>query len=107
MADARAWAALARQWLATTSPRAAQAMRERGQESARRRREWRPGEEWRGKRADEQAARDLERVRWATEPEPEAGGPDEAEIERAREALERALALARAQERARTERRQR
>ncbi|SEU46754.1 hypothetical protein [Nonomuraea wenchangensis] len=103
MADAQAWAALAREWLKATSPRAAQAMREQEQEAARRRRDWRPGEHWRGKRADADAAQEVEQVRWATEPEP-AAGPSEEEIERARTALEREMALARARARARQER---
>ncbi|TYB66831.1 hypothetical protein FXF51_17245 [Nonomuraea sp. PA05] len=104
MTDAEQWAALARQWLALSSRRAARAMREREQEAARRRREWRPDASWRGKRADEEAVEDLERVRWATEPEPAAGPPGEEEIEAAREALAREVALARARERARRER---
>ncbi|MEV0236827.1 hypothetical protein [Nonomuraea sp. NPDC050786] len=103
MTDASAWAALAREWLAATSPRAARAMQEREQESARRRREWRPDASWRGAEADEQVGRDLERVRWATEPERVAGLSEE-EIEAAREALARATSLARARERARADR---
>ena len=104
MADAREWATLARSWLAVSSPRAAQTMRQREQEAARRRREWRPGEDWRGKRADEVAAQELEQVRWATEPVETADGPSEEELERARAALERETALARARARARHER---
>lgn len=101
--DANAWAALAREWLALASPKAARAMVERGQEAGRRRREWRPDAGWRGERADEEAARDLEQVRWATEPET-ASGPAEEEIEAAKEALARETALARARERARRDR---
>ncbi|MFI9846716.1 hypothetical protein ACIHFD_57520 [Nonomuraea sp. NPDC051941] len=104
MTAAEQWAALARMWLAATSPRAAQAMREREQEAARRRREWRPGESWRGKRADGEAEKDLEQVRWAMESEMVADGPSEAEIEAAREALRQATSLARARARARQER---
>lgn len=97
MADAREWAALARTWLRTASPRVARAMREREQEAARRR--W---EDRRGKRADEDA-REPVRARWATEPEPEAG-PSEEEIEAAKEALARDVALERARDRARRDR---
>ncbi|GAA4938841.1 hypothetical protein HD597_004908 [Nonomuraea thailandensis] len=103
MTNSRQWAALARQWLALSSRQAARAMREREQEASRRRREWRPDASWRGKRADEEAAGDLEQVRWATEPET-TPGPTAEELEAAREALARELALARARERARRER---
>ncbi|UBU17965.1 hypothetical protein [Nonomuraea gerenzanensis] len=103
MTSSQQWAALARQWLALSSRQAARAMREREQEAARRRREWRPDASWRGTRADGDAAAELERVRWATEPET-AAGPTEEEIEAAREALAREVALARARERARRER---
>ncbi|MCF6467296.1 hypothetical protein FAF44_02565 [Nonomuraea sp. MG754425] len=103
MADAKQWAALAREWLKASSPRVARAMRERDQDAARRRRERRPGEDRRGKRADEEAAQELERIRWATEPE-EVAGPSEEEIEQAQTALAREKALARARARARQER---
>ncbi|TYB71130.1 hypothetical protein FXF51_01470 [Nonomuraea sp. PA05] len=103
MTDARAWADLARTWLAASSPRAARAMREREQEAARRRRERRPDGEWRGRRADREAEEALSRVRWATEPA-QASGPSAEEIEAAREALARDLAMARARARARRER---
>jgi hypothetical protein len=102
MTDASAWAALARERMALSSPKAARAMQEREQEAARRRREWRPGENWRGKRADQQAAQDLEQVRWATEPETVVA-PSQEEIEAAEQALARATSLARARERARRE----
>jgi hypothetical protein len=78
-------------------------MKEREREAARRRREWQPDGDWRGKRADLEAGEELSRVRWATEPETTAG-PSAEEIEAAREALARELALARARARARRER---
>ncbi|TDD03847.1 hypothetical protein [Nonomuraea diastatica] len=106
MTDARQWAALARMWLAATSPQAARAMQEREHEVARRRREWRPDENWRGKRADAEAEQQIDQTRWATEPET-AAGPSEAQIEAAREALARATSLARARARAREERQER
>ncbi|WP_188197505.1 hypothetical protein [Nonomuraea sp. SYSU D8015] len=102
MTDAKQWAALAREWLALSSPRAAKAMQEREQEAARQRRASRSGDIWRGNRADQAAARDLARVRWATEPEAAAELSPE-QIEAAQEALARATALARARERARRE----
>ncbi|WP_188194851.1 hypothetical protein [Nonomuraea sp. SYSU D8015] len=102
MTDARQWAELAREWLASSSPRAARAMQEREQEAARRRREWRPGESWRGKRADQEAETALARARWATEPETMAE-PSPEDIEAAEEALRRAVSLARARARARAE----
>ncbi|MGW4794253.1 hypothetical protein ACWEPC_17810 [Nonomuraea sp. NPDC004297] len=103
MTDTNAWAALAREWLALSSPRAARAMAEREQEAGRRRRDWRPDANWRGKRADQEAVRDLERVRWATEPETAAELTEE-QIEAARQALARETALARARDRAQRDR---
>ncbi|MEV4083040.1 hypothetical protein AB0J43_22505, partial [Nonomuraea fuscirosea] len=95
-------AELARTWLATSSPRAARAMQEREQEAARSRRDRRPGGDWRGRQADRAAEEELDGVRWATEPEP--ANPDDADIEAARQALAREMALARARARAREER---
>ncbi|GAA3546917.1 hypothetical protein GCM10022419_028910 [Nonomuraea rosea] len=103
MSDAEQWAELARQWLAVSSRRAARAMREREREAARRRRGWRPGEGWRWQRADLEAEESVAQAEWATEPEA-VGGPSEAEIEAAKEALRRDTALARARARARDER---
>ncbi|MEV4366922.1 hypothetical protein AB0J71_07630 [Nonomuraea sp. NPDC049637] len=100
MAEAREWAALAREWLRASSPRAAQALREHDQEAARRRRERRPAPR-RGRPVDQEAAR--EPARWAVEPEA-ADGPGQEEIERARAALTRATSLERARARARRER---
>ncbi|MFI7415979.1 hypothetical protein [Nonomuraea sp. NPDC049684] len=98
MAEAREWAALAREWLRASSPRAAQAMREHDQEAARRRRERRPAAR---RRVGGEAAQ--EPARWAVEPEaPDAPGREE--IERARAALARATSLERARARARRER---
>ncbi|MEU4576033.1 hypothetical protein [Nonomuraea sp. NPDC023979] len=102
MTDANAWADLAREWLRLSSPRAARAMQEQDQEAARRRREWRSKESWRGARADREAEAYLERTEWAMEPEPVT--PREQEIAAAREALEREIALAKARARARAER---
>jgi hypothetical protein len=101
--DANAWAALAREWLALSSPQAARAMAEREQEAGRRRREWRPDANWRGKRADQEAAQDLAQVRWASEPATTTE-PTQEEVEAAKEALARELALARARARARQDR---
>jgi hypothetical protein len=106
VADANAWAALARQWLALASPRAALAMLEADQEEGRRRRERRPDASWLSKHADQAAARDLEQLRWATEPETTTGLTEQ-EIEAAKHALARDLAMARARERARQERAER
>ncbi|NRQ34465.1 hypothetical protein HII36_21785 [Nonomuraea sp. NN258] len=102
MADAKAWADLARAWLAASSPETARAMREQELEAARRRRDRRPVEPRRGAGADRAAEEALARVRWATEPE--AAGPSEEEIEAARAVLAREVVLARARARAHAER---
>ncbi|SDL76189.1 hypothetical protein SAMN05421874_128130 [Nonomuraea maritima] len=103
MTDARQWAALAREWLAVTSPNAARAMQARELEARRSRHDAAPEGGWRWKRADHEADEDLEHAEWATEPEV-AAGPSPEEIEAAKEALRRETSLARARARARSER---
>ncbi|MGR6921260.1 hypothetical protein ACU635_44050 [[Actinomadura] parvosata] len=104
MTNAKRWAALAREGLVASSPRAAKVMREREMERARRGRERRSNKSWRWKLADLEAEEALAEVRWATEPET-VQGPSAEEIEAARVALDRELALARARARTRLERR--